>query len=112
MTATTEFQAAIDKALAQLGNRELPAPTKAQVGDYKFLAQMVKINDIEFDFNCEDGELSDEEMDAITKDACTEWVIEVEGGETETEFGVLLSDQITKETGWLVEGMDWEVVTA
>jgi hypothetical protein len=109
---TAEFQAAINKALAQVADEMMPAPTKAQVGDYKFLAQMVKVNDIEFDFNCEDGELSDEEMDAITKDACTEWVVEVEGGETETEFGVLLSNQIADETGWLVEGMDWEVVTA
>ena len=88
------------------------APTEAQVGDYKFLAQMVKVTEIEFDFNREDVDVSEEEMETITKDACTEWVVEVDGDETVEEFGELLTEQISDETGWCVEDISWVLISA
>ena len=86
--------------------------TQAQVGDYKFLAQMVKVKEIEFDWAVENAPCLGEEIDFITRNACTEWVVEVEGDETEEEFEELLTNQITNETGWCVNWIEYDLISA
>lgn len=91
------------------------APTEAQVGDYKFLAQMVKVWSVDFDFTSEDEdeeEPSTEEKASIADSACTEWVVEVEGDETEEEFEELLRNQITESIGWCLDCVEYDLISA
>ena len=90
------------------------SPTEFQFGDDNFLGQMVRINSIDFDFDYE-PEPTEEEQQAITKDACKEWVIDLSlypVGITEEDFLGALLEAIEEETGWAIYDIKFDYISA
>ena len=93
----------------------IPAPTKGEVAGFPIYGQTFKVTSISFDWEVdnEDDIPSDEEKDAITNNVVQgEWVVVTSDSDwDEDTYADQLVNQITDETGWLVDTINYQFVT-
>ena len=92
----------------------MPPATKGTFGDMTIYGQRFMVLSIDFDWEVDEGEEpTDEEKQAIIADVLREeWVVATTDDDWDEDAYVNeLREQIESETGWLVDGLDYEFIT-
>ena len=92
----------------------MPPATKGTFGNMTIYGQRFMVTSVDFDWEVDEGdEPTDEEKQDIIADVLRdEWVVATTDDDWDEDAYVTeLREQIESETGWLVDGLDYEFIT-